>query len=355
MLRRSVKIQQQRVRRMRSKIKHMKQLFSVLLKERLIEREDHNVMLNYFDGTCKELFSNEICNRGKSKRGFRYSEEFAVTLQFYSSKAYNYMRTIFCLSHESTLRDWFSSTNCESGFLNNILDVMQNMLQKNDSVKDCCIMLDEMNIRQSSEWDSCRRQFVGNVNYCTGELSDICATHALVIMAVGLKCQWKTPIAYFFTAHASSNMQVTIVNHAINKLFEIGYNVCAIVADGTTSNISTALSLGIVLHPCNMGIYFYHPSLPSKKIYWIFDACHMLKLIRNLLGDLGELVSVENGVKKRIKWEFIQALNDFQQLDSLHLANRISSSYISYGRLKMKVAVAAQTLSNSVAQAIDVL
>ena len=77
----------------------------------------------------------------------------------------------------------------------------------------------------------------------------------------------------------------------------------------------------------------------------------MLKLARNALADLGILFF--NGNEK-IEWRYITMLNDIQLEEGLKFANKLSNSHIHFQRLKMKVNIAAQTLSSSVADTVFV-
>ena len=91
-------------------------------------------MHNNFDGIQLALFQNVMKNSRRASRGRRYSDEvkeFAVTLQFYSAKAYDYVRKILSLSHSSLIQKWAQSINCEPGFLTEAFET----LRKNVRVK----------------------------------------------------------------------------------------------------------------------------------------------------------------------------------------------------------------------------
>jgi hypothetical protein len=58
----------------------------------------------------------------RSLTRIEYSTElrqFAVSLYYYSPKAYAYVRSIFgnALPCERTIREWYSNVNCEPGFI----------------------------------------------------------------------------------------------------------------------------------------------------------------------------------------------------------------------------------------------
>lgn len=103
-----------------------------------------------------------IMNR-KSSRPTRASfphelKSFALTLVFYSLKAYNYVRKTFQLSlpHPSTLRHWYQGLNCQPGFTHESfaalsLRVEQALLANQQVI--CGLVFDEMSIRKHIEFD----------------------------------------------------------------------------------------------------------------------------------------------------------------------------------------------------------
>ena len=96
--------------------------------------------------------------------------------------------------------------------------------------------------------------------------------------------------------------------------------------------------------------WFTIPQNPSSRAHIIFDVCHMLKLVRNMFGDMGTLQVDEKGVTQPICWKYIDALNDVQENLGLSMANKLAKKHLLWVKNKMKVKLAAQTLSASVAQ-----
>ena len=127
------------------------------------------------------------------------------------------------------------------------------------------------------------------------------------------------------------------------------------VFDGTYTNQATAIQLGCKAKVSELQTWFPHPHIPSFKIHVIFDACHMIKLMRNLLGDYKVICHESNGRREEIKWAFIEALNLLQEDTGFTFANKIQRKHICWEQHKMNVKIAAQTLSSSVAAAIDFL
>lgn len=125
--------------------------------------------------------------------------------------------------------------------------------------------------------------------------------------------------------------------------------MASITFDGARSNIATARILGASLDPTNLQPFFFHPTT-GQKIVIILDICHMLKLVRNTMMSLGLII---NGDGKSIMWKYIALLENVQSSQGVLLANKLRSKHINFLNIKMKTSVAAQTLSNSVASALQ--
>ena len=134
---------------------------------------------------------------------------------------------------------------------------------------------------------------------------------------------------------------------------EAGLRVWSVTTDGTSVNISMFRELG-----CNfttsfnsMVTKFKHPTA-NYYVYAILDPCHMLKLARNALAHLNFFVDNENNI---IKWNLFSSLNRIQESEGFTFANKFSSKHLQFEKHKMNVKLAAQTLSSSVADAIEFL
>ena len=89
--------------------------------------------------------------------------------------------------------------------------------------------------------------------------------------------------------------------------------------------------------------WFPHPQKMSSRIYIVFDVCHMLKLMRNLLGDYKVICKQEDGELKQIKWQYIEDLNSIQEELGFALSNKLKKKHIMWTKHKMNVSKAAQT------------
>lgn len=76
----------------------------------------------------------------------------------------------------------------------------------------------------------------------------------------------------------------------------------------------------------------------------------MLKLARNALGTM---LSFTDNNGNKVKWSFFQSLYLIQEAHGLKIASKLSPKHLQFQKHKMKVSLAAQTLSSSVADAIE--
>ena len=77
----------------------------------------------------------------------------------------------------------------------------------------------------------------------------------------------------------------------------------------------------------------------------------MLKLVRNVLGDTRKL---ENGNGDWIMWDFFVKLHDLQEYEGMHLSNKLRRAHVYFLKQKMKVRLAAQLFSKSIAHSLRI-
>ena len=90
--------------------------------------EDAEMMHCRFDALQLSIFKDTQNNVTRTLCGRRYSDmvkEFAVTLNFYSPKAYEYVRSIIPLLRPSLIRKWSSMLECEPGFIKESFEALK--------------------------------------------------------------------------------------------------------------------------------------------------------------------------------------------------------------------------------------
>lgn len=94
----------------------------------------------------------------------------------------------------------------------------------------------------------------------------------------------------FFQNKISSVTQSELIKSALTLSHGAGFRVWAVTYDGDYTNFASLKIFGCKLENnySNIQCWFKHP-VNYMKIYYIPDACHMLKFARNTLGNSNNL------------------------------------------------------------------
>lgn len=171
----------------------------MLKKKTLINDEQANV-LKTTNVTTQALYFRQLKNKNVVSTS-KYSpalRTFALTLHYYSTKAYNYVRKVFNLSlpHPHTIHKWYKCINGSPGFTTESLEALKLIANKTKRPLYCCLMIDEMAIRRKIEWDG--NKFHGYVDF--GGVLDAEevpeAKEALVFLVTGINANWKVILKF---------------------------------------------------------------------------------------------------------------------------------------------------------------
>ncbi|KAL3210733.1 hypothetical protein MRX96_008674 [Rhipicephalus microplus] len=165
-VKRKLKLSLERERRLRRKVSSFNEIIDDLKHKQLISEDASAMLERNFMGipleVTKRLLKQTSSEGDKSSVKLirdKYSpalRAFALTLQFYSTKAYNYVRETFqcSLPHPSTITKWYSSINGEPGFTSEAINAIRakaNEAKKNNKQLLCNLVVDEMAIRKHLE------------------------------------------------------------------------------------------------------------------------------------------------------------------------------------------------------------
>lgn len=156
---------------------------------------------------------------------------FAITLHFYSAKAYAYVNKFnSVLPHPRVIRSWYSSVNADPGFSQ---EAFNSLKQKSEIITEwrkvslyTYIINDEMSIKKGCQRG---RDHVirGHVDICSSlpeddpsELPE--CKDALVFMVVPLKNNWKLLIAYFLIKGLPAFTKSHLIKQALIRLHDVG-------------------------------------------------------------------------------------------------------------------------------------
>lgn len=296
---------------------------------------------------------------GKSSKQYDESvRAFALTLHFYSPRAYGFVRTKFNkhLPDVSVLRSWAS--NCtgygEPGINVEALRVIgkkADEMQRDGNNLFCSLAWDEMNIRRHVQWCEATNKFLGYITYGSktkdGEIP--VASQALVFLITGINSEFSIPVAHFFIKGLKTEEKANLIRAIIDRLTSVGAKVINITFDGYANNFSACEHLGASFDTTNMKPYFEN-RIDGTKIHVTCDPCHMIKLVRNCLGSEKVL---ENSSGK-IEWRFLESLENYR-LERNFVTHKVTKKHIQWFRNKMNVRLAVQLFSNSVANSLQYL
>lgn len=119
--------------------------------------------------------------------------------------------------------------------------------------------------------------------------------------------------------------------------------------DGLSTNITTMELLG-----ASFDISYMRPYIKSKNpvdrsnIFIMLDPPHM-KLMRNYIGALKQMFD-SNG--RAIEWKFYKQLESLRQEKGI-VTHKITKKHINFEDRKMKVSLAVQLFSNSIASSMQ--
>lgn len=213
------------------------------------------------------------------------------------------------------------------------------------------MMLDAMAIKQQVQYDARKLCMTGFLDLGSGEESDQIAKEVLVVMLVGLRGHWKAPIAYYFTRGLQADVQKQLILHCLEKVQKLGFKVNVLTMDGHATNIGMAKLLGCKLSLDGDFCPSFRLQDADHRTHLFLDTCHMVKLVRNTFESFGTVCTPAGGAV----WQLIKDLHKTQEDLGVRLANKLRGDHVSYHSQKMNVALAVQTLSSSVAAALETL
>ena len=212
--------------------------------------------------------------------------------------------------------------------------------------------MDAMHLKSCVQYVDTLKRFIGYEDFGDGtavEDGDM-AREALTFLVVGIKKAWRAPIGYFLTAKPlSAEQQMPLLKEGIVRLADVGVRVRCVIFDGTNANQATAELLGAVLPDSP---FFPHPCISGAVVYCVLDNSHMIKLARNTLAKR-DFKDKNGGI---VSWFYVKELHKLQNVEGLRFGNRLTAAHVDeWRRRKMKVKLAVQVLSTSVADALQFL
>nr|CAH7716790.1 unnamed protein product [Callosobruchus chinensis] len=336
---------------LRKRVKTMRGLINLLKEKAYLNNSSGTVLEASLSNSAQQILERML--KGASKQKYDPAIRcFALTLSFYSPKAYQFVRNTFnkSLPHPSTISKWYQSIDGSPGFTSEALNALK--AKKSASEHEdilCNLVLDEMSIREQVEWTGTK--FTGYIDIGTKFDSDVLphAKEVLVFMLVCINGSWKLPVGYFFLDGLTGIEKAELVKKCLTFIHQAGVTVASVTFDGAPVNFTMASCLGADFKDVNnLKTHFTDPEI-GDDVFIFLDPSHMIKLVRNTFGSQEYLTDNDNNI---IDWTFLEKLVDKQNFEGLHLGTKIRNRHLQWTKEKMKVKIATQTLSKSVADAL---
>lgn len=345
-----IKLLNQTIRRQQSKITSLKSVIKILEEKHLLNEDQSSVLMGNF-GKNKDLLCRLTSKNANEKLPRLYSAElrrFAISLHFFSPRAYNFIRNEFnsVLPHTRTLSKWYATVDAEPGICNESLNILKLKCQNTYKKIYCALIMDEVAIRKQLEFDGTRHH--GYIDFGLGLNGDTVemASECFVFLIVAINESWKLPVGYFLSNHLTSAQKVGLLGRCLDLLHATSITVVSLTFDGCPTNINMVKQLG-----CNLNVKSLESTftLSNYQINILPDPAHMVKLVRNTFGEKQILIDGEGQI---IDFNYIKQLLNLQDTENFHLTTKLKQDHVFYSRQKMKVKLATQLLSKSVADAL---
>lgn len=315
----------------------------------MIRQEDAQQILRCFRGQRNETDDNRQYSPAIRK--------FALTMHFHSPRAYQYLREKFNnkLPHVSTLRKWFANSDIkgEPGILSEAMNTLKSLGEKmKEKGKQIVISLccDETSMKQNVQWLHEQKKFSGFVTELRANGECPIASNAFVFMATVVGENVSIPIAYFCVSGLNGDERAAFLNQILIALHEIGVKVMNITFDGLAANFTICEVFGASFDLRELKVFITLP-VDGSKIYILLDICHMIKLLRSILGDFGAILDPRRGT---INWKYFERLISYREKNDF-VTHRLTKHHILYWKNRMNVRLATQVFSKASASTIEYL
>ena len=299
----------------------------------------------YLPAVPLQFFTSQLKMSRRKNKGLRWTDDdklLALSIFYHGRKCYRFLSNIFKLPTFRSLRKWMQKFVIQPGFSDNILNVLKKKIESKDD-KLAVLCFDEISLKcglkynRSTDCISGLEDFGPNLG-CSKRI----ANHALVFMVKGLKCKWKQAFGYFFACDTvRAEILESLLLEAVQKLFDIGILVKAIVCDQGSSNRSLFTRLNISPERPFIRVNGHH-------VYVLYDPPHLVKSIRNNFVKYD--FECDEGLAS------FQHVQQFFENDSklpVRMCPKLGPKHVELTNFsKMRVCLATQLLSHSTAAAL---
>ena len=309
------------------------------------ENEKHKTEKSTFHHLCNKFLTDKLALLIKAQhgKGNQYDRDYIIyclNLYHISPQAYRFLQSALCLPCPSTL---FKHSFVVTTEINErTLSILKMKVGKmTEAEKQCSVMIGAMSLK-ANLFFNIKEDKINGFHELEGTQSPKPAKNALVIMVRGIFVNWKQPVAYALISECQNYDEINKwIDKILQKLFETGLIIRTFVSDLGSDLWKASKNRSVTIEKP----YFF---IDNKKIYYIFDAPHLMKNVRNNLMQYDFYFG--NSIAK---YDHILDFYYEDHIKSSRLAPKLTNNHIKPTSFeKMKVCFATQLLSRSVASGI---
>jgi hypothetical protein len=383
---------QQNYQRSQSQVRQLKFMLSEAIEERgvavdnvthqdlvsICEENYHKISEKYPPGSFLRLFweQQQSSAKAKSSNGMRWDPlmiRWCLYLRHLSGRAYELLREsgVISLPSQRTLRDYTYYTNSCVGFSDSVDEQLMQIAKISscpEKEKYVGLLMDEMHIKANLVYNKHSGNLIGFINL--GDVNNhlleferslkpdsnnkkVPLAHSmLTIMVQGLFNTMHFPYVQLPCTELCGDLIYDPFWEAVGRLERCGFYVLSLTCDGLAANRrffslhdprGSAQDTFKVPNPFSDG---------NRFIYFFSDPPHLLKTVRNAWHNSKRLLWNQG---KDIAWSHLLTLYERNRSSSgLSVISKLKYEHVYLNSFsKMRVDLAAQVLSDSVAKGLE--
>ncbi|XP_076084495.1 uncharacterized protein LOC143055247 [Mytilus galloprovincialis] len=331
------------------------------------------------ENSFQRLFWEQQMKFNGSGNGMRWHPmiiRWCLFIRQKSSKAYDAVREAGFINLPSTrtLFDYSHYIKSATGFQTDVVKMLKEEAAKiglfDEQWKSYVgLLFDEVKVKEDLVYDKNTGELVGYVDLdsvgnqileiekVTNNTSSKLAKFMLVLMVRGVTTSLKFPFAAFATTSITADFLYPIIWKAVQILESfVKLKVLFLTCDGASLNRRF-----FNLHRLNNELVYYtvNPHDTSRNFYFVSDVPHLLKTTRNCFSNSQSHKNTRRLWKdgKDISWlHLVRLFEEHCELDLYNPCPKLTRGHIDMTAFSyMKVNLAAQILSDTVANALEEL
>ncbi|XP_038062325.1 uncharacterized protein LOC119732793 [Patiria miniata] len=321
----------------------------------------------------------ESALKGKQMRWHPAIIRWCIALQSKSSAGYGLLRDsgFLKLPHPSTLHSYSHFASLTTGLYASMLArIYQDWHLETvpEFERNVSLLFDEMKVKAGlafsvrsgkimgfTDLGSVANEIAAFERRCRGDEEPTIATHVMVLMVRGIFSSLRAPVAYFPTTGITGDQLYPCMWEAVLWLETAGLQVRGLVSDGASPNRKFYRLHGESSETSVPTYCTPNPFDPNRKIFFLCDVPHLLKTTRNNFENSGYNRQTRTLCyhKQDIKWTQLLQLYEWdvgldRHSPGLRRLHKITYEHLHLTpSLRMRVYMAAQVMSSTVANTLD--